>query len=394
MSSLNLTHNDREESGQYSTTDLIDPFSVLTRKSLISKSAKLCSFLFLIGLEFFLVSQQISGLPLALPVVLLLLLFVADYNYEENIPEDPLNKLDTRNPKINVTKSKEQMEQIQKNSRTNTIISHYQLDEEIGMGATGTIYLAHDLESGEKVAIKTLPLSKEFDPSEIEAVKQRFFREAETAGQLSHQNIVKIYFAGEERGLAYIVMELLSGHDLTRYTKKDNLLSPMMAMGIVHKAARAMHYAHSRQIIHRDLKPANIMFDPEQRQIKLTDFGIARLIDASRTRAGIILGSPAYMSPEQLEGSNIDARSDLFALGVMLFQLLTGELPFQGESLAMLIYLISHEPHHEIFKLKPELAEAYPGISDIIDKALEKDPEDRYQNGYDLAEALKICAKQ
>jgi len=276
----------------------------------------------------------------------------------------------------------------------NSILGHYKIEKEIGKGANGTVYLGQDLKTSDKVAIKTLPLSDEFDESEIGYVKQRFFREAETAGQLNHPNIVSIYDAGEVDGLAFIAMELLSGHDLTRYTRRDNLLSPVMVMGIVYKAARAIHYAHSRQIIHRDIKPANIMFDLEKKKIILTDFGIARLIDASRTRTGIILGTPAYMSPEQLEGSKIDGRSDLFALGVMLFQLLTGELPFKGESLAMLMYMISSEPHRDIFKIRPEFAQSYPDLAAIIDKALEKEAIDRFQTGYELAEALKQCAKK
>ncbi len=273
-------------------------------------------------------------------------------------------------------------------------LDHYQIDKEIGKGATGTVYLGHDLRNGQKLAIKTLPLADEFDATEIEAVKQRFFREAETAEQLDHPNIVKIYDTGEIEGLAYIAMEFLGGHDLIRYTRKENLLSPVMVMGIVFKASRAMHYAHSKQVIHRDIKPANIMFDPEKKKIILTDFGIARLIDASRTRTGIILGTPAYMSPEQLEGSKIDGRSDLFALGVMLFQLLTGELPFKGESLAMLMYMIANEPHRHIFKIRPELAQSYPGLAVILNKALEKKPEDRFQNGHEMAEAIRLCAKK
>lgn len=274
-----------------------------------------------------------------------------------------------------------------------SILGDYQLEKEIGRGATGRIFLAHNLQTKQKVAIKVLPLTDEFDKPEVEDVKQRFFREAETAGQLTHPNIVRIYDTGEFEGLAYIVMEYLTGHNLTPYTRKDNLLSPVMVMGIVYKAAKAMDYAHSKQVIHRDLKPANIMFDLDKKKIILTDFGIARLIDVSRTRTGIVLGTPAYMSPEQLEGSKIDGRSDLFALGVMLFQLLTGELPFKGESLAMLMYMIGNEPHRDILKLRPELAEQYPCLEAIIDKALEKDPEDRFQSGFEMAEALKHCGK-
>lgn len=274
------------------------------------------------------------------------------------------------------------------------VLDHYKLTKVIGKGATGTVYTGYDSNTDQEVAIKTLPLEDEFDEAELETIKKRFFREAETAGQLVHPNIVKIYSVGETQGLAYITMELLNGHDLTRYTHKDNLLSPNMAMGIIYKAAKALGYAHSMQVIHRDIKPANIMLDTSNKKITLTDFGIARLIDASRTRTGIILGTPAYMSPEQLEGSRIDGRSDLFSLAVMLFQLLTGALPFKGESLAMLMYMIASEPHRDIFAVKPELAQSFPQLAAIVDKALEKEAKDRFQTGYEMAEALKQCARK
>lgn len=273
-------------------------------------------------------------------------------------------------------------------------IDHYQLEEELGKGAMGKVYRGYDLNSYRQVAIKTLQLADEFDAAELENVKQRFFREAETAGQLHHPNIVSIYDAGETNGLAWIAMELLTGHDLMRYTMPDRLLPPVMVMGIVYKAAKALNYAHANNVIHRDIKPANIMFDPDRKLIRITDFGIARIIDVNRTRTGIVLGTPSYMSPEQLAGSKIDGRSDLFALGVMLFHLLTGELPFKGESLAMLMYLIANEPHRDLRKVRPDVAQSYPDLAAIIDKALEKDAEDRFQSGNEMASALKRCAKK
>src|SRR5690606_27974462 len=194
-------------------------------------------------------------------------------------------------------------------------------------------------------------------------VKARFFREAETAGRLQHPNIVTIYDAGEEHDLAYIAMEFLEGHDLTRYTKPDNLLPLPIVMGIVYKAAIALDYAHKHNVVHRDVKPANVMYEPSKRTVKLTDFGIPRITDSSRTKTGMVLGTPSYMSPEQLSGKKIDGRSDLFSLGVMLYQLVTGKLPFQGDSMATLMYKIANEPHRDIAELRPELARQRPCLS-------------------------------
>ena len=163
---------------------------------------------------------------------------------------------------------------------------------------------------------------------------------------------------------------------------------------MIYKAAKALDYAHRHKVIHRDIKPANIMIEPDKKKIVLTDFGIARIIDASRTRTGIVLGTPSYMSPEQLAGSKIDGRSDLFSLGVMLYQLLTGELPFRGDSLSMLMYMISNEPPRDILELKPELAQSYPAIVEITGLALAKDPEQRFQTGDQMARAIKQCANR
>jgi len=274
------------------------------------------------------------------------------------------------------------------------MLGRYQVEKELGKGAMGVVYLGRDPKINRVVAIKTMALSQEFEADELEDVKARFFREAETAGRLQHPNIVTIYDAGEEHDLAYIAMEFLEGHDMTRYTRADELLPLPLVMAIVFKAAQALDYAHKQNVVHRDIKPANVMYDPANKSIKITDFGIARITDSSRTKTGMVLGTPSYMSPEQLAGKKVDGRSDLFSLGVMLYQLVTSKLPFKGESMATLMYKIANEPHPELFELKPELAKTKPCLADIIDKALQKDPDKRYQTGLELARDLQACAKQ
>ena len=222
----------------------------------------------------------------------------------------------------------------------------------------------------------------------MEEVKARFFREAETAGRLSHPNIVTIYDAGEEHDLAYIAMELLHGQDLAPFTKPDNLLPTAKVMDIALHVAEALAYAHGKQIVHRDIKPANIMYEPKTNAIKVTDFGIARITDASRTKTGVILGTPSYMSPEQLMGKKVDGRSDLFSLGVMFYQMLCGELPFTGDSLATLTYKIANEPPPPILRRRPELPAC---IGKIIDRCLEKPLEKRYQKADEMVSELRTC---
>jgi eukaryotic-like serine/threonine-protein kinase len=274
-----------------------------------------------------------------------------------------------------------------------SMLGRYQVEKELGKGAMGVVYLGRDSKINRQVAIKTMALSQEFEADELEEVKSRFFREAETAGRLAHPNIVGIFDVGEEHDLAYIAMEFLQGHDLSRYTKEGSLLPVQVVMGIIFKSAQALSYAHSNNVVHRDIKPANIMYEPESKKVKLTDFGIARITDSSKTKTGMVLGTPSYMSPEQLSGKKVDGRSDLFSLGVMLYQMVTGRLPFKGDSMATLMYKIANEPHENIFSVRPELQEVKPCLSAIIDRALQKDVNARYQTGDELARDLQECAR-
>jgi CHASE2 domain-containing sensor protein len=268
------------------------------------------------------------------------------------------------------------------------MLGRYQVEKELGKGAMGVVYLGKDPKIGRVVAIKTMALSQEFEADELQEVKERFFREAETAGRLNHPNIVTIFDAGEEHDLAYIAMEFLKGKDLAPYTKPNNLLQADRAVSIVARVAEALAYAHKNSVVHRDIKPANIMYEMESDTVKVTDFGIARITDSSKTKTGMVLGTPSYMSPEQLAGKKVEGRSDLFSLGATLYQLLSGNLPFKGDSMAQLMFKIANEPHTDIRTHVPDLS---PGLVAAIDKSLAKDPEDRFQSGDEMAQALRAC---
>ena len=266
------------------------------------------------------------------------------------------------------------------------MLGRYSVEKELGKGAMGVVYQGRDPKIGRVVAIKTLALSSEFEGEELKEARGRFFREAETAGRLQHPHIVTIFDAGEEHDLAYIAMEFLPGHDLVEHTRAGQLLPVATVLGIGERVALALDYAHRQNVVHRDIKPANIMYAPDADTVKVTDFGIARITDSSRTKTGMVLGTPSFMSPEQLAGQHIDGRSDLYSLGVMLFQLLTGVLPFRADSMAALMFQIANQSPPDARTLRPELP---AGIADLLNRSLSKAPGERYQTGADLAAELK-----
>jgi serine/threonine-protein kinase len=269
------------------------------------------------------------------------------------------------------------------------MLGRYQVEKELGKGAMGVVYLGKDPKIGRVVAIKTMALSQEFEADELVEVKERFFREAETAGRLSHPNIVTIYDAGEEHDLCYIAMELLKGGDLVPFCKAGSLLPQDRAVNVIARAAEALGYAHKQGVVHRDVKPANLMYHPESDTLKVTDFGIARLTDSSKTKTGMVLGTPSYMSPEQLAGKRIEGRSDLFSLAVSLYQLLSGKLPFEGESMAQLMFKIANEPPADILAANPNVSAA---LVAFLGRALAKNPDERFQTGEEFAQALRAAA--
>ncbi len=268
-------------------------------------------------------------------------------------------------------------------------LGRYEIVKELGKGAMGTVYLGRDPKINREVAIKTMALSQEFEEDELKEVKERFFREAETAGRLNHPNIVTIFDAGEEHDLAYIAMEYLNGSDLAPYTKVEKLLPAAAVLKVCGKVAEALHYAHSQNVVHRDIKPANIML-LKDKTIKVTDFGIARITASSKTKTGVVLGTPSYMSPEQLSGKHVDGRSDLFSLGVMMYELLCGTRPFRGDSMATLMFQIANEPHPDIRELRPELPASF---ASMFDKILAKDAETRVKSGSEVVRLIIQCLK-
>jgi serine/threonine-protein kinase len=268
-------------------------------------------------------------------------------------------------------------------------IGRYELLEPIGRGAMGNVYLGRDPVINRILALKAIDLSIGFETSGLESTKESFLREATIAGGLSHPNIVTIFDVGEADGIAYIAMEYVRGHHLSEFAAQERLLPVETVLDLVSRAADALDYAHRRNIVHRDIKPANIMYDSFSNNLKITDFGIAKLIDANRTRTGIVLGTPAFMSPEQLEGKNVNGHTDLFALGVSLYQLLTGLLPFRGASMTSLMFVIATEPHAAVTSVRGDLPKR---LDEIMDRALAKNPADRFPNGAEMAAALRSAA--
>jgi eukaryotic-like serine/threonine-protein kinase len=268
------------------------------------------------------------------------------------------------------------------------MLGRYQVEKTLGKGAMGVVYLGRDPKIGREVAIKTMALAQEFDGAELDEARQRFFREAETAGRLQHQNIVTIFDAGEDQELAYIAMEFLAGSDLVAHTQPGALLPQHDVVRILMQIAQALDYAHRQNVVHRDIKPANIMYEPNTGTVKVTDFGIARVTDASRTRTGMVLGTPSFMSPEQISGKKVDGRSDLYSLGVMAFQLLSATLPYRAESIAELMYKIANDPVPDVRDINP--AVSVP-LARMVARAMCKDMAQRYQTGQEMAQDLQQC---
>jgi predicted Ser/Thr protein kinase len=261
-------------------------------------------------------------------------------------------------------------------------IGRYEVSEELGKGAMGVVYKAVDPNIGRPVALKTMRL--DISGAESADMLKRFQNEARSAGVLNHPNIVTIYDAGEEDSVFYIAMEYIPGRTLADLLRQVHVVSAEQLVNIGTQICAGLDYAHTKRVIHRDIKPPNIMIAPDG-TVKIMDFGIAKA-GASLTHTGEVLGTPNYMSPEQVKGKDLDGRTDLFSTGVILYEMATGERPFNGQNVTTIIYKIINETPVPPRELDVTI---HPGLSMIITKCLSKDPEDRYQSGSDLATALK-----
>jgi serine/threonine-protein kinase len=269
-------------------------------------------------------------------------------------------------------------------------LGRYVIERRIGRGAMGAVYLAKDPRINRAVAVKAIPIQKEFEDEELKEARVRFFREAESAGRLTHPNIITVFDAGEDKGLAYIAMEYVPGIPLRDFTDPKRLLAPKRALELAASTAEALDYAHNQGVIHRDIKPANLLYNPKEGSLKISDFGVARITDNNRTKTGIVLGTPMYMSPEQLGAENLTGLSDLFSLGVTLYELLIGEVPFKAGNIAALMAKITTEDPAPIAGKRTGLA---PSIDSVLAKALAKRPENRFSCGAEMAIALRNCAR-
>ena len=261
----------------------------------------------------------------------------------------------------------------------------YEIVEEVGRGAMGVVYKAYDPVIGRTVAIKTM-LARGLAEADFAAFRARFQFEAQSAGTLTHPNIITVYDFGEEEGMLYLAMEYLEGKSLETMLKQQLVLPIETIIPMAEQVGSALDFAHSHKIVHRDVKPANIMI-LNSGLVKVMDFGAAKgALTTLTTRAGQLLGTPNYMSPEQAKGRPLDGRSDIFSLGVILYELLTGEKPFYGESVTTVIYKIVHDTPIPPRELDPTI---HPGLNFVVGKALAKSPDERYQSCRELVDDLK-----
>lgn len=263
-------------------------------------------------------------------------------------------------------------------------IGKYQVLGLLGQGAMGIVYKALDPDINRKVAIKVIRFDRISEDTEKTEIIRRFIREAQAAGKLVHPNIITVYDVGRVKDLTYIVMQLIEGQSLKKALAGGKIWTPAQVVPLMIQLCEALDYAHAQGIVHRDIKPANILLDMTGRPYIL-DFGVARVEMSTLTQSGSIVGTPSYMAPEQVMGKKIDTRADIFSLGVMLYEMLTGKRPFEGDHITTVVYKIIHEDPPDLLECRQGLP---PGFGAIVNKALAKDPECRYRNCRELREDL------
>jgi serine/threonine-protein kinase len=271
-------------------------------------------------------------------------------------------------------------------------IGRYLLKEKLPRGEFGISYRAWDSVLKRYVMMKLMPSPLGVSENEWKELKWRFLQEARAAGRLRHPGIISVYEAGEYENFVFSVIEYRQEATLADHTEPGNLLPVDKTLSIGERIAKSLDYAHRHLVVHRDVRPANINFEPATGVVTLGNFGLARLLDSTRTRTGAVLGTPSgYMSPEQISGKKVDHRTDLYSLGVMLFQLLTGTLPFEGRTYSELMGHIVFDPAPGVRQRRAELA---PAVEDLLAIALDKRADKRFQTGSTMARAIKACAKQ
>lgn len=263
----------------------------------------------------------------------------------------------------------------------------YHLVRVLGEGSQGSVYLAHDPRDGQVVALKQVPLLQDGVPDDT--LRGRFLAEAFNARKLAHPNIAAVLAAGEEHGLGWLAMELAPGVPLSRYTRPSRLLPPPLVINAGAQVAHALAHAHGHGIVHRDVKPGNVLVHWPAGSLKLTDFGLARSADAEATRTGVVLGSPAYLAPEQLAGARPDARTDLYALGVLLFELFSARRPFEATTMGALLREVAQNPAPDLRSLAPD---APPAVASLVARLLSKRAAERPQSAAEVADLLQSWA--
>ncbi len=269
-------------------------------------------------------------------------------------------------------------------------LGRYEIKRELGRGANGTVFLGFDPNIAREVAIKTLHY-QQYEGDDLGVVKERFLKEARAVGRLAHPNIVQVYDMGEQDNLAFMTMDYARGQPLSDYITHDTLLPIVEVYRIVLAVSEALQYAHRENVVHRDVKPSNVIYQASPFQVRVTDFGIARLVDHSQTSTGEIMGSPLYMAPEQLKGEKATPSSDIFSLGVTFYQLLTGRLPFQGENIANLSYAIIHTKHPSVRSIRKELPTSATRITNM---ALQKKTAHRFASALEFSESIRKALKR